>query len=263
MALDILMNLLANLTVGAVMLVAPDVRSDLQNEIREWKPGQEIPHRLLSYPDGKVDEFDPNICGLAVYFDSVRALIGQIEDEKLLEEIIFDRRSAPASFQAAVTALVQMKGLRWFAEMLARRDSTRWEHEAFQQMLQSTFAKTSVAFIKSGAMHGTQAKEALEELKNRLDAGEPWLPAYLAVADSYPDVERRKITPQVSSTLVGYWYDGWASEFGFDFSNLNINPNVPAKLFRKAINAGKGGTIVAEKEGTYLLYVFDIVTPNA
>lgn len=257
------MNLFVLLTISAVLAGSPDFRSELTQEIRSWVPGQDVPRRLLSFPDGQVAENDPNICGLVADFESVRPFIRSIENDRLLEEIVFDRRSASTTFHAAVMRLVERKGLPWFSALLSRRDATRWEHDAFRQMFQTPFANVSVAFIGRGVMPDGDARTALLELKRHLDQGEPWSDAYRTVADKYPDVERRKREPEVSTTLVGYWFSGWVSSIGFSFSQLQITPNVPAKLFQGAIDSGRGGHIVVNSDGTYLLYVVEIMAPKA
>lgn len=257
------MNVFVILTISAVLAGSPDYRSEIAQEIRSWVPGQDIPLRLLSYPDGNVAENDPNICGLASDLESVGPLIRAIENDRLLEEIVFDRRSESSTFHAAVIRLVERKGLPWFSDLLSRREATRWELDAFRQMFQIPFANISVAFIKRAAMPDAEARSTLLELKRRLDEGESWSDAYETVADNYPDSERRKLEPEVATTLVGNWFSGWVSSIGFSFNQLQITPYVPAKFFQGAIDAGRGGHIVVNGDGTYLLYVFELVAPKA
>ena len=257
------MNVFAILTISAVLAGSPDLRSEIAQQIRTWVPGQDLPPRLLSYPDGKISENDSNTCGMASDLESVQPLIRAVEDDRLLEEVVFDRRSDSTTFHAAVVRLVERKGLPWFSNVLSRRDATRWELDGFRQMFQTPFANISVAFIKRGVMPDGEARSALLELKRRLDNGEAWSDAYRKVADKYPDNERRELEPEVAATLVGYWFSGWVSSLGFSFNQLQITPYVPAKLFQGAIDSGRGGHLVVNADGTYLLFVLEIMAPKA
>ena len=168
--------------------------------------------------------------------------------------IVYDRRSERSAFEAAVITLINHKGLPWFSKMLAGRDSTRWEHDAFRQMFSLPFARCSAAFISRDAMTNDAARKALEEIKAKLDKGGSWKDAYGSVANAHPDIERRKREPGVPITLVGYMYSGWVSEFGFDFSSLHITSTVPAAVLAEAIHSGKGGNMVSAPTGQFLVF---------
>ena len=237
--------------------------ADLRKEIEVWRPGQEVPLRLLSYPDGKIEPADPNICGLADYWNSVRPYIDAIESDALLEEIIFDPRSAGTSFQASVTRLIKRRGLPEFSGILENRNPTRWEHHTLRQAFESPFARMSVAFISKDLMNETTAKAALEKLREKVNKGESWGAAYAAIAEENPDIERRKIEPQFETTLVTFLYEGWISDSGFSAEELQFNSNVPRPHLAQAISAGTGGTLISASEGVYLFYVFEIFRPRA
>lgn len=261
-ALDILMIRLRDLFFIALVFSSPIAAEDLSVEIESWKPGDEVPHRLLSFPDGHVDANDPNMCGLAAYMESVRPYVEGIENDALLEELVFDRRSANTTFHSAATQLIQRKGLEWFAERLEAREATRWEHEAFAQMLRSRFAKISVAFIDAMAMPEEEATKALKLLRTRLDAGQPWGEAYRVIADEFPDVERRRREPRVPTTLVTYLFDGWISAHGFDFSQLGNTSNLPLEHLGQVVNAGPGGRLIKTAKGVYLYFVTQVYAPD-
>jgi hypothetical protein len=240
-----------------------DVRraaAQLDQEVAHWKRGDEVPHRLLSFPEGDVD---PLSIIQSDAFDAFKVgpYIYSLKNDALLQEIFFDPRSEKGALQAAAVTLIDHKGLPWFSQMLAKRNSTRWEHDAVREILRRPFVETSVAFISKNQMAQADAKRVLEELKGKLEKGESWKDAYGSIADANPDVERRKLEPNVPTTRVTYLFSGWASEFGFDFSQLRMNSNVPASYFADAIRSGKGGRIVSAVDGEYLVYVFDVYKP--
>jgi len=247
---------------ASLFAFAGGIAADLDSQVKNWKPGDEVPHRLLSFPDGNVPPL--SLMRTDAYDEAftVRPYIHKIDNDALLEEIVFDPRSERGAFEAAVVTVIDHKGLVWFSKILAKRDSTRWEHDAFRQILRSPFARTSVAFISKDAMTEANARQALEEIKAKLDKGESWKAAYGSVADAYPDTERRKREPGVPTTLIGYMYSGWVSAFGFDFSSLHITSTVPAALFAAAIRSGKGGRIVSTPSGQYLVYVYELYSPG-
>ena len=150
-----------------------------------------------------------------------------------------------------------------FSILLEAREPTRWEHEAFAQMLRSRFAKTSVAFIAKERMSEAEATRALGLLRSRLDEGQSWKDAYGAVSDEFPDKERRKREPQVPTTLVTYLFDGWISAHGFDFSNLSISSDVPSEHLAVVVNADLGSHLLRTEAGFYLYFVSQVYTPDA
>lgn len=235
--------------------------AEVEKEVRAWKPGQEVPHRLLSWPAGKVDPPERAMCGLAALGISVLPRIYAIDNEKLLEEIVFDPRAESESLHGAVVRLIDLKGLPWFARELFGRDETRWEHGVFRQLLQTSYAKTSVAEIDRDAMPEDEARRALEEIKSRLDKGQVWLTAYGEVSQAHPDLKDRKRDPQSVRVLIGFMYTGWVSAAGFDFSNLQSVQHVPRDVLAQGVRAGKGGTIVQARDGLYLVYVFETYSP--
>jgi len=239
--------------------ITATVRS-LDAEILAWKPGSEVPHRLLSFPDGKVPLIQN--CGLAAYAFSAMPFIERIDNDALLEEIVFDPRSESSSLQAAVRHLVERKGLSWFAHKLASRESTRWELNALHQTVQSSFSRMEVAFISSKNMPPSKATEVLRGLKSALESGSPWKDAYAKVADENPDVERRKREPGVPTTLIGFWFDGWISASSFSFSSLSFNPNVPSAHLKRVVGSS-GVRILESSDGIYLYNVVDSWSPDA
>jgi hypothetical protein len=89
----------------------------LQKEIQDWREGDAVPSRLLSFPDGHQDHvFD---CGLGEYLESVRIHIDAIDDDALLEALMFSRHSDTASMHHATLRLIERKGLPWVAGKLA------------------------------------------------------------------------------------------------------------------------------------------------
>lgn len=227
-------------------------RADLEKEIKGWKPGMEVPRRLLSWPIGKVEANDV----LEIDPPSPSPILG-IENEKLLEEIVFDPRAGSDSLRWAVVRLVDLKGLPWFCQLLGRREATRWEHQVLRQALQHSYSRIAVAQIEPNVMSPDEAHRALDDIKHKLDAGDNWKTAYGTVADKHPDIERRKLEPGSVGVLIGYEYSGWASATGFDFSNLQAVQFVPSDVLAQGIRAGKGGTIIQASNGLFLVYVFE------
>ena len=234
----------------------------MSRQFNAWKPGQKIPHELL-FPNPLAKPIDPGLCEFYACFDSATQLIREVENDALLEAVVYEPRASGQSFTAAVTRLVERKGLVWLSNRLKQQTSTRWEQDAFRQMLQSRFLKISIAFIQSGDMPAEDATRALEELRAALDKGAPWRKAYLEVSDRYPDTERRKLIPNSVSTLISYLYDGWISEFGFDFSQLRMAAYFPAEHLHLVCVLKKGGTLVSSPSGEYLFYVFEVYEPDA
>jgi hypothetical protein len=232
---------------------------DLSDEIQSWKPGDEVPHRLLSYPDGAVE---PQQISYSSTRDAVLAIyIAEIDNNALLEEIIFDRRSESSSFQHAFTRLVERNGMKFVAERLMTRESTRWEHETLRQLLLVPYVKLTVASISMDDMPREKALRVLGSLKSALDTGESWTVAYPTVADQNPATERDK-REFGDTTVVRYLFDGWVSETGYVFSQLSANPYLPAKHLPRLFSSSKGGVIVEEPDEVYLYYVSDIYDPG-
>ena len=229
---------------------------DLNDEIRRWRPGEDPPHRLLAYPSGKLPEPSEVICSFSI--DSVWPYISDIEDERLLEELLFDIRSERETFAAALTKLIESKGLPWLAAKLDTRASSRWELQWLRQMVQSPAARVSVAFVDKADMPESRAESALLKLKQDLDAGLPWSKAYRSIADANPDIERMRKEPGTQTTLITYAFGGWVSSIGFSYSSLFVTPYVPPAHFEMAISAGLGGHIIKDQSGVYLLYVFEV-----
>lgn len=250
------------LAIAFSLACGPSCANDLWTEIKGWKSGQEIPPRLLSYPDGDVPSNDPNFCGFASYMESVRPYIDSLENDALIEAIAFDQRASHTSFHAAATRLVERKGLNWLAKRL-ERDRTRWEHEAFRQMLQSRFAHIAVAFIEVRYMEAPRAESELKKLLSSLDAGMSWKEAYGEFSEQHPNVERRKLQPEVPTTIVTYLYEGWISEIGFDFTELGVAYYFPGEHLNLVRSMGaKSGKIVSSPLGSYLFYAFEVYEPK-
>ncbi|MBC3928943.1 hypothetical protein [Undibacterium sp. CY21W] len=235
---------------------------NLSKEIKAWKLGREVPHKLLSFPSGKVSKKDDLDFGIGEYLRSVRSYIDQIENDELTEEIVFDSRSDSASLQAALMRLGERKGLKWVAQKLDERKSLRWEIQTLKQALQSPFSRLEVAFIEKKEMQKTRAVDELTDLKVALDSGVDWKIAYAKTANENPDVERRKREPKVQTTLVGYLFSGWISGTGFSFSTLGLNENLPLQHLKHVVGSSRGGYILETEEGVYLYYIFDTWTPN-
>ncbi len=235
---------------------------NLSKEIRAWKLGQEVPHKLLSFPSGKVLKKDEWTCGIGEYLGSVRSYIDRIENDQLTEEIVFDSRSDSASLHAALLRLGERKGLKWVAQKLEERKSFRWEIQTLKQALQSPFSRLEVAFIATNNTPRARALDVLLELKVALDKGTDWKIAYAKAAEANPDVERRKREPKVQTTLVGYWFSGWISGAGFSFSTLGLNENLPLQHLTRVVGSAHGGYILETEEGVYLYYIFDTWKPN-
>jgi len=233
----------------------------LDAEIHAWKAGDEVPHRLLSFPKGDVPP--RQMCGLAAYGMSAMPYISQIENDALLQELVFDPRTESMSLYAAITRLVERKGLSWFAHKLATREDTRWELDALKQGIQVPFSRIEVAYISGKAMPRLQALDVLKGLKGELDRGKAWKDAYGKAADENPDIERRKVEPSVPTTLVGYWFGGWISASGFTFSGLGFNRNLPIAHLKQVVGAPRGGYILEAGEGAYLYYLFESWSPGA
>ena len=235
---------------------------DLDSQIKNWKPGEEVPHALLSFPDGNVPPL--SLVHSDAYEDvyTARPHILGIKNDELLEAIVFDPRSERGAFEAATVTLVDHKGLVWFAKLVANRSSTSWKLDALREILHRPFSQCSVAFIAKDSMPESEAKKALEEIKVKLDKGASWKDAYGSVADKHPDIKRHENEPRVPGTSVGYMYSGWVSADGFDFSSLHFTTNVPITYFADAIRSGKGGKIVSAANGAYLIYVFELYVPN-
>jgi hypothetical protein len=232
----------------------------LDAEIQAWKPGCEVPRRLLSFPTGNVPP--RQMCGLAAIGMSAAPYIERIENDALLEELVFDPRTESMSLYAAITALVEQKGLGWFANKLATRADTRWELDALKQVIRFPFSRIEVAYISANAMQQPKALEVLGGLKSELDSGKAWKDAYGKVSDQNPDVERRKLEPGAPVTLVGYWFGGWISASGYTFSGLGFNRNLPIAHLKRVVGASHGGYILESGEGAYLYYVFESWTPD-
>jgi hypothetical protein len=235
---------------------------ELDKEIRNWRPGQEVPQRLLSYPDGAVEPRHPE-CYFGTNEAAIAGYIGEIENDALLEEIVFDPRSESASFEHALMRLVERKGLKPVARILLTRESTRWEHEALRQLLLVRYANLAVASISTKDMSREKALSALDSLKRALERGQTWKAAYAAVADANPDIERRKREPKVPTTLVRYLFSGWVSEDGYVFSQLGVNAYLPAKYLHRIVNSGKGAQLIEDSDEIYLYYVSDVYEPGA
>jgi hypothetical protein len=231
----------------------------LDAEIKAWKPGDEVPHRLLSFPTGDVPP--RQMCGLAAMGMSAMPYIEHIDNDALLEELVFDPRSESLSLYAAITRLVDRKGVGWFAHELASRGDARWELSALQVALQAQFSRMEVAYISANAMPRQKAIGVLTSLKGELDGGKSWKDAYAKATDANPDVERRKLEPSVPTTLVGYWFSGWISASGFTFSGLGFNRNLPVEHLKQVVGA-PGGHILESSEGAYLYYVLDSWSPD-
>jgi hypothetical protein len=250
--------------VGLMLFLVGDVTAagDLHKQIKKWKLGDEVPHSLLSFPDGNVPPL--SLVHSDAYEDvfTARPYILSIESNELLEAIIFDPRSERGAFEAAVVTLVDHKGLVWFSKFIANQSSTDWKLDTLREVLSKPFVRCSVAFIAKDAMPESEAKKALEEIKAQLDKGASWKDAYGSVADKHPEVKRHKNEPRGLGTLVGYMYSGWVSADGFDFSSLHFAEGVPTTYFAEAIQSGKGGKIAGGPNGLYLIYVFELYLPD-
>ena len=260
----LLMLALPGLSSCAVRAEAPDfllAGEALQEEIKAWKPGDEVPPRLLSFPSGEVPP--RGMCGLADYAFSAAPIIEQIDSDALLVALMFDPRTESASLRPAILRLMQLKGIGWFAKTLVDHPNKRWELDLLQQALQSPFSRIEVAFIGNDRMDRSDARQALESLKAGVDNGEPWKDAYGRVADANPDIERRKREPLAHTTLVTYQFSGWVNTSGFSPSELGINPYVSPAHLETIVGSPRGGQIIESDEGVHLYYVMESWTPSA
>ncbi len=243
-------------------VAASDMLDDEQRldaEITAWKPGVEVPHRLLRYPEGDV----PPMADCAFGVVSAMHVIAEVKNDALLEALMFDSRAESSSLYAAITELVRRKGLAWFSDRIAAESNVRWEIDALRQALRFPFSRMNVAHISTDSMPRSRAIEALVSLKKQLDAGKTWKEAYGDVADANPDVERRKREGAKFATLVGYEFSGWISSSGFSFSGLGINDTLPRAHLGRVVGSSYGGFILESSERTYLYYVHETWSPDA
>jgi hypothetical protein len=257
----ILMLALCILPMSAGAVDPFDPAPGLDAEIAAWKPGSEVPHRLLAFPEGNVRSIED--CGLAAYATSVLPFMNRIEDDALLEAVVFDPRVESTSMYAAASRLVDRKGLGWFAHALARNRDVRWELGVLEQALAARYSKMQVAYISHAHMSATKAIAVLGQLRFALMRGESWKEAYAKISDANPDIERRKQEPQVATTLVSYWFDGWIAASGFSASDQGFkrNSNLPA-MHLKTVVGSRGIHILSAADGVYLYNVTDTWTPD-
>lgn len=239
-----------------------DPAPGLEAEIAAWKPGNEVPRRLLAFPDGDLPSArSPDIEASII---SVDRFIARIENDSLLEAVVFAPRVESASRYAAAVRLVDHKGIPWFASELARRDVLDWELQVLQQAFDVPYARVQVAFIARNLMTEPMARHALGELKSALVEGETWKDAYGKVADAYPESDRPRSGGAVPRTRVGYWFDGWIAASGFSASSqgFKFDHNLPRAHLGKVIGS-RGIRILSSNDGVYLYNVVETWVPHS
>ena len=236
------------------VLASRDVWPSLKREMDAWVPGDAVPARLLSYPDGDVRAPEEFSCGLAAYFESVRMPVAEVVDTRLLDALLVHPSVSSASLEATILELIDRGGPDHVLAVLADRADLRWELELLRATLEAGSVHLSVANIEADAMPAEDARRALDNLNSRLAAGDGWRTAYRVVADAHPDLEDRRRNPGSFATLVGYEFDGWVGASGLVVSTLRKS-DLPMPRITAAVRSGTGGRIYEDAEGTWLYYV--------
>jgi hypothetical protein len=236
----------------------------LLREIDAWRPGQEPPHRLLSFPRGEVSDFAG--CGVRMTGDAVSDYLSRVDDPRLLSAIMLDWRADDVSVNAAARALIRMVGpAAVAAELRARRASASEEIwfggtlSVLEQLLQSRYLTVRVARIDAGAMAAGEAEKTLLGLKRSLDGGTAWKAAYRAAADAHP----RSSDSACPGTLVAYAFDGVISEAGFDILTDTFIPGIPSEQLREVMKLGTGNHILKGDGAVYLYSVSGVYRGGA
>ncbi len=251
--------------VLSMSLLAQD--DELSAEIARWKCGTELPHKLLHFPDGKIEL--PNfVCGIAAYSKSVAPYIDRIDNDELLVALLFDYRTDIETFQLALRRLLRLKGPSKVAELLTEirqrkeEQTAKSELAALRQILQSPFSRLKVAFIESKDMPRERALQSMASFKKNLEKGMSWKAALSLVAEHNPDVDRRKREPKVPTTLVCYLYDSWISEIGFDLVTFGMADRIPIKHLPALFVKGVGVYVVDDESGVYIYSVENLYNPR-
>jgi len=233
--------------------------SDLIREIESWHNGDDIPVRLLKFPDGKIDTLF--VCGLKEIGSDVRDYISKIESIDLLTALIFDQRSKADTFHAAVTRLITLKELDYVSDILRNKrkidpvEFSRPEISVLAQLLQSPYISIQVSRIRNEDMAPEKAEPVLRKMGEKLNQGMKWDDAYRIYAEMYPDLKDRAINPRSIRTLICYLFDGTVSSIGFDIIQYCTVKDLPLEHLHKLFRAKHGTHIYRGVDGVYLYHI--------
>ncbi|MBX7246456.1 MAG: hypothetical protein K1X53_13245 [Candidatus Sumerlaeaceae bacterium] len=233
--------------------------TNLTHQIRAWRKGDAPPARLLKFPDGKIDTIPG--CDLRVIGSEVGDYISEIQDADLLAALMFDYRSQPDTFHAAVSRLITLKGVDHVSRILAERRKTepgaftRSELAVLSQLVRAPYIAVQVARIAPEDMPTEKADTALQAMRTDLQAGASWADAYRKHSDLHPDMRDRAKDPKSVRTLVCYLYDSTVSPSGFDIVTYSIAESLPLEHLRELFRAKRGTHIFRAADGVYLYHV--------
>ena len=257
------------MTVLAILLAAstansPYVRADqLRDEASSWRSGDEVPSEFLASPneDGSASRLVD--CGVGSVFCPDLQVVKGLRNEALLEELVFEPRVTTRVFRASLRRLVETVGPSGVAAALEKRGATRAEHETLRSLLRAPLAHAHVASIDLSELAEPQALDALRGMALLLASGEGWQVAYAETAEKLPDLERRKLEPQVPTSLLRNEYRGWVSMSGRSLSSLEFHRDIPRAVFAIPFENGDGPKVQVVGSRAYLVWSSEYHVPSA
>ena len=235
------------------------VDTNLTRQIQSWRKGDAPPVRLLRFPDGKLDPVP--VCGLQTIGSKVDDYISQIQDADLLAALMFDDRSKPDTFHAAVSRLLTLKGVGYVSSILAERRKTdpgafaRSDLAVLSQLVHAPYIAVQVARIAPEDMPTEKADTALQAMRTDLQAGASWADAYSKHSDLHPDMRDRAKDPKTVRTLICYLYDGTVAPSGFDIVEYRTAESLPLEHLRELFRAKRGTHVFRAADGVYLYHI--------
>lgn len=235
------------------------VDTNLTRQIQSWRKGDAPPARLLRFPDGNIDTIP--VCGLRAIGSEVDDYISEIQDADLLAALMFDYRSKPDTFHAAVSRLFTLKGVGHVSGILAERRKTdpdafaRSELAVLSQLVRAPYVAVQVARIAPEDLPTEKADTALQAMRTDLQTGASWADAYGKHSDLHPDMRDRPKDPNSVRTLICFLYDGTVAPSGFDIVTYRTAESLPLEHLRELFRAKRGTHIFRAADGVYLYHV--------
>jgi len=232
-----------------------ELDTKLMRQINSWRKGDAAPARLLKFPEGKIDTIPE--CGLRAIGSEVVDYIREIQNADLLAALIFDTRAQVDTFRAAVSQLIELRGVDYAARLLSDRRAaepeafTRSELAVLSQLLRAPYIAVQVARIAPKDMPPDKARRALRAMRVDLQAGASWANAYRKHSELHPD----RNEPKNGRTVISYLYDSTISPTGFDIITYTNALSLPLEHLRGLFRLKRGTHILTAPDGVYLYHI--------
>jgi hypothetical protein len=189
--------------------------------------------------------------------------ISGINDDDLLQALIFDSQADARCIRAAARRLLELRGIKRVREIMADRrkvkpgDFESTELATLAQLLTSPYVRVRLATLDKKNVSKEAAEKTLTGLKANLDARMSWEKAYEKAADALSDKAGSE-REGGSRTFLCYRYDGLISPTGFDLLDRSISIELPPEHVRKLFDA-KIGVHRLDTDERYWLYFVEAV----